>query len=150
MKKFIYTVSVVFLSLLLVQGCKKGDKPGMQVAPGDIIKYAKSSTSAYKEQELKTWGATLSKTEPVKLIESLNIPVKGVNTEISKVKLSDNTVLFVATKNLADKPVVFIEDTKAYIRNNASSNVFAIIPEGNNRFCFTGEWCLGTGLRGAA
>ncbi len=142
MKKFIYTISIILLGLLLLQGCKKSDKPAMQVAPGDIIKYAKSSTTAYKEQELKTWGATLSKTEPVKLVEMLNVPVKNVSTEVAKVKLSDNTVLFVAAKNLADKPVVFIEDTKAYVRNNASSNVFAIIPKGTIGFVLqeNGAW----------
>ena len=142
MKKFIYTVSVIFLGLLLIQGCKKGDKSAMQVAPGDVIKYAKSSTSAYREQEMKTWGATLSKTEPVKLLQTLNVLIKGVNTEISKVQLSDNTILFMPSKNLADKPVVFIEDTKAYIRNNASSKVFAIIPKGTIGFALqeNGAW----------
>ncbi|HNX25070.1 MAG TPA: SH3 domain-containing protein [Spirochaetota bacterium] len=142
MKKFIYTLSVLLLSLILIQGCKKGDKQGLDLAPGDIVKYAKFSTAVYKDQELKTWGATLSKTEPVKLLETVNIQIKGVSTEIAKVKLSDNTVLYLQLKNLADKPVVFIEDTKAYIRNNASSKVFAIIPKGTIGFVLqeNAEW----------
>jgi uncharacterized protein YgiM (DUF1202 family) len=134
MKKFIYTLTVLMLSLVLTQGCKKSDKQGMDVAPGEIVKYAKASTAAYKDQELKTWGATLAKTEPVKLLEILNVPVKGKPADVAKVKLSDNSVLFVLSANLADKPVVFIEDTKAYERNNASSKVYAIIPRGTIGF----------------
>jgi len=142
MKRIIYTLSVLCLSLILIQGCKKGDKQALNVAPGDIVKYAKFSTAVYKDQELKTWGATLSKTEPVKLLETLNIPIKGTASEIAKVKLSDNTVLFTPLKNLADKPVVFMEDTKAYVRNNASSKVFAIIPKGTIGFVLqeNAEW----------
>jgi len=142
MKKLIYNFVVICISLILIQGCKKGDKQGLDVAPGDIVKYAKFSTAIYKDQDLKTWGATLSKTEPVKLLETLNVQIRGTATEIAKVKLSDNTVLFVPAKNLADKPVVFIEDTKAYVRNNASSKVFAIIPKGTIGFVLqeNAEW----------
>lgn len=145
MKKFICAFSVLILGLMFLQGCNKGgsgDKQKLEVSPGDIIKYAKFSTSVYKEQELKTWAATLSKTEPVKLVETLNVPLKGTATEISKVKLSDNTVVFILTKNLGDKPIVFIEDTKAYVRNNASSKVFAIIPKGTIGFVVqeNAEW----------
>lgn len=134
MKKVFYVLSLLCLSFILIQGCKKGEKQAMDVAPGDIVKYAKYSSAAYKDQELKTWGATLAKTEPVKLVETLNVPVKGGTVEVAKIKLSDNTILYIAPKNLADKPVVFIEDTKAYIRNNASSKVFAIIPKGTIGF----------------
>jgi uncharacterized protein YgiM (DUF1202 family) len=114
----------------------------MTAAPGEILKYAKFSTAVYKDQELKTYAATLSKTEPVKLVETLNVPLKGAATEVSKVKLSDNTVVFVLAKNLGDKPVVFTEDTKAYVRNNASSKVFAIIPKGTIGFVLqeNAEW----------
>lgn len=143
MKKFIYTLSVLALSMALVQGCKKGaEKPALQVSPGDVIKYAKFSTSVYKEQEMKNWATTLSKTEPVKLLETLNVDVKGKISEVAKIKLSDNTIVFLPSKNLGDKPVVFIEDTKAYVRNNASSKVFAIIPKGTIGFVLqeNGEW----------
>jgi len=142
MKNFIYTLSVIFLSLILIQGCKKGDKQALDVAPGDVVKYAKLSAAAFKDQELKTWGATLAKTEPVKLLEIINVPVKGGTVEVAKIKLSDNTVLFITPKNLADKPVVFTEDTKAYVRNNASSKVYAIIPKGTIGFVLqeNAEW----------
>jgi len=142
MKKVIYTFSILLLGFALIQGCKKSDKDKLNVAPGDIIKYAKSSTAVYKDQELKTWATTLSKTEPVKLQEMLNVQLKGAATEIAKVKLSDNTIVYVAAKNLADKPVVFIEDAKAYVRNNASSKVFAIIPKGTIGFVLqeNAEW----------
>ncbi|PKL19125.1 MAG: hypothetical protein CVV49_02270 [Spirochaetae bacterium HGW-Spirochaetae-5] len=134
MKKGIYTLTLLCLSFILIQGCKKGDKQGLDLAPGDVVKYAKYATAVYKDQEMKTWAATLSKTEPVKLLETLNVPVKGVNTEVAKVMLSDNTVVFASAKNLGDKPVVFLEDTKAYVRNNASSKVYAIIPKGTIGF----------------
>ena len=142
MKKFIYTLSILFLGIALIQGCKKSDKQGVDPASGELIKYAKFATAAYKDQELKTWGATLAKTEPVKLQETLSVPVKGKPAEIAKVKLSDNTVLYVLAANLADKPVVFVEDTKAYERNNASSKVYAIIPKGTIGFILqeNAEW----------
>lgn len=134
MKKFTAIILLAMLSLLLINGCKKSDKPAMTAAPGDIIKYAKSAAAAYKDQDLKTFGTTLSKTEPVKLVEKLTIQVKGKPVEVAKIKLTDNTVLYIQEKNLADKPVVFIEDTKAYVRNNASSSVYAIIPKGTIGF----------------
>lgn len=142
MKKFFYSFTILFLSLILIQGCKKSDKQGLDPASGEVLKYAKFATAAYKDQELKTWGATLAKTEPVKLMETLNVPVKGKPAEVAKVKLSDNTVLYVLAGNLADKPVVFIEDTKAYERNNASSKVYAIIPKGTIGFVLqeNAEW----------
>lgn len=143
MKKLIYTLPLLFLCFLIIQGCKKDSgKPGMDVAPGDVIKFAKQSAAAYKDQEMKTWGATLAKTEPVKLLETINVPVKGGTVEVAKIKLSDNTILFITPKNLADKPVVFIEDTKAFVRNNASSKVFAIIPKGTIGFVLqeNAEW----------
>lgn len=145
MRKFIrfMPVMIIAFTFLLLQGCNKGgDKQKLDIVPGDIVKYAKFTTSVYKEQELKTWEATLSKTEPVKLVETINVPLKGTSTEVSKVKLSDNTVVFILTKNLGDKPVVFIEDTKAYVRNNASSKVHAIIPKGTIGFVIqeNAEW----------
>lgn len=94
------------------------------------------------DQEMKTYGATLSKTESVKLLETLNVTIKNAVVEVAKVKLSDNTVLYVNAKNLGDKPVVFTEDTKAFVRNNISSKVFAIIPKGTIGFVLqeNAEW----------
>ncbi len=134
MKKSIGIISLLLFSFMALQGCNKSDKPAMNTSPGEVIKYAKSSAAAYKDQELKTFGTTLSKTEPVRLVEKLNLQIKGKPLEVAKIKLTDNTILFVAEKNLADKPVVFIEDTKAYVRNNASSSVSAIIPKGTIGF----------------
>lgn len=143
MKKFIYTLFAVLLSVALIQGCKKGEeKKQLEVKPGDVVKYAKYITAAYKDQEMKTWGATLSKTESVKLLETLTVTIKNAPVEVAKVKLSDNTVMFMNAKNLGDKPVVFTEDTKAFVRNNASSKVFAIIPKGTIGFVLqeNAEW----------
>ncbi len=123
------------ISLAAIFACSKGggDKPGLNPSEG-AVKYAKATVSVFKEQELKTWGSNLSKTEPVILLETMKLQVKGAETEVAKVRLSDGTVMFVQMKNLADKPVVFMEDTKAYVRNNASSKVYAVIPKGTIAF----------------
>lgn len=136
---------IFFLAIVLtaLSACNKGggDKPGLNPSDGPV-KYAKSAVSVFKEQELKTWASNLSKTEPVTLLETLKVQVKGAETEVAKVKLSDGTVVFISMKNLAEKPVVFVEDTKAYVRNNASSKVYAVIPRGTIGFVVQemGEW----------
>lgn len=142
MKRTIYTLSVLFLSFALLQGCKKEEKPKLEVSSGDVVKYAKYAAAGYKEPELKTWGATLAKTESVVLLETLNVKVKGKDTEVAKIKLSDNSVLYLSASHLGDKPVVFIEETKAYVRNNASSKVYVLIPKGTIGFVLeeNGEW----------
>jgi len=123
------------ISLAAVSACKKGggDKHGLNPSEGPV-KYARATVSVFKDQELKAWGSNLSKTEPVTLLETVKIQVKGAETEVAKVKLSDGTVMYLQMKNLADKPVVFMEDTKAYVRNNASSKVYAVIPKGTIGF----------------
>lgn len=128
-------ILLLVTSLIALFACNKGgsDKPALNPADGPV-KYAKSGVSVFKEQELKTWGSNLSKTEPVTLLETLKIQVKGAETEVAKVKLSDGTIMYLQMKNLADKPVVFLEDTKAYVRNNASSKVYAVIPKGTIGF----------------
>lgn len=139
--KRIVIIFYLILSIVSVSCGKGGDKKGLNPAEGPV-KYARSGVSVYKEQELKTWASNLSKTEPVTLLETLKIQVKGTETEVAKIKLSDGTVVFTSMKNLADKPVVFIEDTKAYVRNNASSRVYAVIPKGAIGFIVQemGDW----------
>ncbi len=140
MKRIVIIIYLISGMAFLSCG-KGGDKKGLNPAEGPV-KYARTGVSVYKEQELKTWASNLSKTEPVTLLETLKIQVKGTETEIAKVKLSDGTVVFTSMKNLADKPVVFIEDTKAYVRNNASSKVYAVIPKGTIGFIVQemGDW----------
>lgn len=123
------TLSIGFISC----GKSGGDKPGLNPSDGPV-KYARATVSVFKDQELKTWGSNLSKTEPVTLLETIKLQIKSVETEVAKVKLSDGTMMYLQMKNLADKPVVFMEDTKAYVRNNASSKVYAVIPKGTIGF----------------
>ena len=133
MKKVFITVLTFFLAAMIA--CKN-DGPGTSSLPKDEgpIKYARVTVSAYKEEGLKSWGANISKTEPVVLLETLKVQIKGSETEVAKVKLSDGNVLFVNNKYLADQPVVFVEDTRAYVRNNESSRVYAVIPKGSIGF----------------
>jgi len=132
-QKAVILLSVISLIAVLACGKGGGDKPGLNSSEGPV-KYARATVSVFKDQDLKTWGSNLSKTEPVTLLETVKIQVKGAETEVAKVKLSDGTVMYLQVKNLADKPVVFMEDTKAYVRNNASSKVYAVIPKGTIGF----------------
>jgi len=139
MKKYI-VLSLIFL--FFISGCKKGDEPRKE----DVAlskKYAKYATSVYKNKNLKKWLATLSKAEPVELLtEEKGVKIGKDTIDISKVKLSDDSIGFIASDKMADKPIVFIDDTKAYIRNNTRSKVISIIPKGTIAFIISkkGEW----------
>jgi len=139
--KAVIILQLISLAVLLACGKGGADKPGLNLSEGPV-KYARATVSVFKDQDLKTWGSNLSKTEPVTLLETLKVQIKGAETEVAKIKLSDGTVVFVSMKNLADKPVVFMEDTKAYVRNNASSKVYAVIPKGTIAFVVQemGDW----------
>ena len=140
-QKAVIIISAISLAALLACGKSGADKPGLNLSEGPV-KYARATVSVFKDQDLKTWGSNLSKTEPVTLLETIKLQVKGAETEVAKVKLSDGTIMYINNKNLADKPVVFMEDTKAYVRNNASSKVYAVIPKGTIGFVVQemGDW----------
>ncbi len=136
---------IIFLALSIacIVSCGKGGEDKQSSLSGEgPVKYAKSGVSVFKDQELKTWSSFLSKTEPVSILETLKVQIKGAETEVAKVKLSDGTVVFIQIKYLADKPVVFVEETKAYVRNNTSSKVYAVIPKGTIGFVVQemGDW----------
>lgn len=132
MKKSVLMM-VMALAFTLLLSCKDQGSKGLPTDEGPI-KHARLNVSVYKEEGLATWGSNLSKTEPVIVLEELKVQVKGKETEVAKIKLSDGNIFYVNMKYLADKPVVFIEDTKAYVRNNISSRVYAIIPRGTIGF----------------
>lgn len=141
MKKVFITALTLMLSAMLA--CKNEGPGTSGLSKGEgPIKYARVTLSAYKEEGLSTWGANLSKTEPVVLLEIAKVKIKGAETEIAKVKLSDGNIFFVNNKYLADQPVVFLEDTRAYVRNNESSKVYVVIPKGTIGFVLQelGEW----------
>ncbi len=131
MKRII--TALVAIVFIITFGCKKTGDTGQEVALAK--KYAKYKAAVYKEIELKTWLATLEKSEDVVLLnEEKYKDKKGVVTEVSKVKLADESVGYIDSKRLADAPIVFTADTKAYVRPTSGSTVFAIIPKGELGF----------------
>lgn len=142
MKKVISIVTV--LSFLLIIGCsKKTDQKTAAVtndqkteekspAPSLGTKCAKYRSAVYKDQELKTWLATLNKAEQISVQEEINYKNSaGKDVLLAKVKLSDDSIGYTDAKNLAIKAIVFIQDdVKAFNRNNPTSGVAATIPKG--------------------
>lgn len=132
MKKSVLSI-ILALAVTAIVACKDQGGKGLPTNEGPI-KHARLNVSVFKDEGLSTWGSNLSKTEPVILLETLKVQIKGKETEVAKIKLSDGNIFYVNIRHLADKPVVFVEDTKAYVRNNISSRVFAIIPRGTIGF----------------
>ena len=132
MKKSVLSIALA-IAVSAIISCKDKGSKGLPTNEGPI-KYARVAVSVFKDEGLAAWGSNLSKTEPVILLETLKVQIKGTETEVAKVKLSDGNIFYVNLRHLADKPVGFIEDTKAYVRNNTSSRVFAIIPRGTLGF----------------
>lgn len=133
---------ILFIIFMLTLGsCKKNEETSIEDA-SLARKYARFNTQVYKDSELKQWLATLAKAEYVDLLEILTLTVKGEKLEIAKVKLSDDSVGYIKMSNLADKPIVFVQDTKVYIRNNITSTVYMTIPRGTIAFIISekGEW----------
>lgn len=106
---------------------KKADEAAL------VKKYAKYGHAVYEDQEMKKWMATLSKAEGVEF-DPAKIIIQPKGEDIAIVKLSDGKTGYVQMKHLADKPVIFIEDTRAHERNNPASRVFATIPKGSIGF----------------
>ncbi|PKL38011.1 MAG: hypothetical protein CVV44_12645 [Spirochaetae bacterium HGW-Spirochaetae-1] len=133
-------VLVLILLISITPGCKKNSPDSDEISLAK--KYARYSTPVYKDRELNTWLATLSKTESVDLLALEKVLIKNKPVEIASVKLSDDSKGFVAAANLADRPLVFIEDTKAHVRNNEGSKVEATIPRGTIGFIMEekGNW----------
>jgi uncharacterized protein YgiM (DUF1202 family) len=139
-KGFIIALTIMLTGLV---ACKNEESGISKLPKGEgPIKYARVALSVYKEEGLSTWGSNLSKTEPVVVLETMKVKIKGTDTEVAKVKLSDGNIFFLNNNYLADQPVVFLEDTRAYVRNNESSRVYAIIPRGTIGFILQelGEW----------
>ncbi len=128
------TVLVACALLLAMPICCKRGGQGPQEAVLSK-KYAKYEVHVTRDKELKTWAATLEKGEGVDLLqeEKFTTPA-GKAMDVSKVKLADDTVAYIETRHLADKVIVFIEDSKAYLRPAADSRVIATIPQGTIAF----------------
>ena len=129
MKKYISTI--IALSLVFSLGCKKKEEKKEE---GPIAKkYAKYKVAVRKDKDLKNWLATLEKAEEVDLLSEEEVIVmkkgKKVILKIAKVNLADGSTGYVESRHLADKSIVFMEDTKALIRPTSGSKVHATIPK---------------------
>jgi hypothetical protein len=122
---------LVALTFIAATGCKKND--AAKSSETLTTKYAKVLAGVYKENTLakNTWATTLEKGEPVGLLAEETIK----NEKISKIKLSDDSIGYIKSENLAVKPIVFIDNNvRVYQRNNINSGEFAIIPAGTLGF----------------
>jgi len=120
------------IAAVIATGCKKGDK---QKEESLAKKYAKFQVLVYKDKNLKERLAVLSKAESVDLLgEEKFINEKKMQVELSNIKLSDDSTGYTLSSNLADKPIVFTEDTKVHDRNNIGSRVSATVPKGTIAF----------------
>ena len=130
MKKLLLC-SLIFA--VAIGGCKKGNEE----KAADIVltkKYARYRIAVYTDKEQKTWLATLDKAEPVDFIGQEDVMIKTKSVTLASIKLSTGKKGYVKADALADRVVVFTEDTKARVRNNAAARVWATIPKGTVGF----------------
>ncbi len=140
MKKIKLITCLILCFSFVYFGCKE-EKP-VQKDVTLAKKYAKYRIGVYQNDDLSQWAATLSKAEPVDLLAETEKIIKKKQYSISKIKLSDDTIAYVNSETLADKPIVFIKDSKVYVRNNAQSAVKTTIPAGTIAFIVgeKGDW----------
>jgi len=131
---------LVFVTVISFSCKKEEQKPKEDVSLAK--KYARYPAWVYKDVEQKKTLALLAKAEPVDLLGTEKLQVKNSDIEMSKVKLSDDSIGYIKSSLLADKPIVFIEDTKCHVRNNIGSKVYHTIPRGTIGFVISekGEW----------
>lgn len=137
MKRTRLALIAAAITLLLVPGCKDS-KPSAGSTDSLATKYAKFQISIYKDTTFSrdAWKASLEKGEPVELLsEETVINAQKKEIKVSKVKLSDGEVGYIASDYLAVKPIVFVdENVKVYNRNNINSGEYAVIPAGTLGF----------------
>ncbi len=131
MNKIIF---ILLAALLIISpGCKKDKVAEQEVTIAK--KYAKYRKAVYKDKEMTKWLATLAKAEDVSLLEEEEYKnSKDKSDTISKIKLADDSIGYVESRHLADKPIVFTKDTKAYVRPTSGSQLYATIPKGELGF----------------
>jgi len=140
---FIKFNAIIFSCMVIISGCKdKQGTNGAEMKSPEIKKYAKYAASVYSDSALSKWAATLAKTEPVDLVKRVTVDIKGKKVEVAEVKLSDGTTGYISSKNIADAPLVFTEETKVYVRNNTSSRIYTTVPKGTIGFTVSerAEW----------
>jgi hypothetical protein len=139
MKRFLITL--IAIALILPEGCKQKEE---EKAEGPIAKkYAKYRVAVRKDKDLKNWLATLEKAEAVDLLtEEKYTNEKGNQFDLSRVKLADDTLGYIESRHLADKPIVFTKETRSYVRPTSGSKVYMKISPGTIGFIIgeKGNW----------
>jgi lipoprotein LenA len=129
---------VLLLIPMILLSCKKkpsGETSGDGQTSEPVLKkqYARYAVNIFKDKELKNALTFISKAEEVEAdMENKSKNEKGI--EVVFVKLTDGQKGYIELRHLAQKPIVFIEDTKAHFRNNVASPVHATIPAGTIGF----------------
>ncbi len=132
--------SYILVALLMTQACKKENKS--PVDPSIAGKYARFGAPVYKEKEMRTWLTTLGKAEYVDLLEMTEVRIKNRSRAVARVRLSDYSEGYMNPEHLADKPIVFLEDTKAHKSSDLQSPVYMTVPKGTIAFVIAekGDW----------
>lgn len=137
MKRLIL-ILILLLSAGILIGCgsKKADDTKSGDAEEVVLekKYARYNVWAYKDRELTQGKALISKAEGVDLLGVEEVMVKNKATQVAHIRLSDDTECYLKEDALANRPVVFIEETRAHLRNNLGSGVYTTIPKGTLAF----------------
>lgn len=132
MKKRLAILALIVVSSMVF--CKKEHTE----QPQDVTltkKYAKYRVAVRKEVELKNWVATLEKGEDVDLLNEQEVfDQSGKKITVAKVRLADGTEGFVDSGHLADKVIVFIEDTPVFTRPTVASKIHCKVPKGTMAF----------------
>ncbi|HDP80396.1 MAG TPA: hypothetical protein ENN21_06090 [Spirochaetes bacterium] len=120
--------------LLLSPGCKKEKQEAGETPLAK--KYARYKVQSYQDKDLAKWAATLEKAEAVDLLkEEKYVSPKNKAYDLSYVKLADDKKVYVESRHLADRPIVFTdENTKVYVRPSISSKVYGTVPRGTIGF----------------
>ena len=135
MKK--YFLMVLIFSLAMAFACKRESKHSESEPPAAqvVSKCARYAVNVFKEQERTNRLTTLAKTERVDMLSTESITNdKGVTVEVAHIQLSDGSKGYLEARHLADRVVVFMQNTSAFQRNNTGSRVNATIPAGTLGF----------------
>jgi len=101
--------------------------------------YAKWADGVYKDKELKTYAATISKAESVELLGEEEV-IKTVNNKevtsvVVRVKLADGLEVYGKKELFAQKAVVFVDDNaQCFVRPTLDSDEYCKIPKGKLGF----------------
>lgn len=131
----------VVVTMMLLVGCNKGTGENQQnkTEPTAKTLFAKWADGVYKEKELKTYAATISKAESVELLGEEEV-IKTVNnkevtTSVVRVKLADGMEVYAKKDLFAQKAIVFVDDnTTCFVRPTLDSDEFCKIPKGKLGF----------------